>query len=57
MKSGARDNASNKRKGVRKGCRNAPFCTLVGCLEIRSTRLERMAGTTGLGPSPVSDSL
>jgi hypothetical protein len=47
-KRSTRENASNRRKGVQKGCGNAPFCTLVGCSEIRSTLLEGMAGTTRL---------
>jgi len=33
---------------VQKGCKNAPFCTLVGFIEIRATLLECMAGTTRL---------
>ena len=30
------------------GCKNAPFCTLVGFIDVGVTLLERMAGTTRL---------
>jgi len=33
---------------VQKGCKNAPFCTLVGCSEISAILSERMARTTRL---------
>jgi hypothetical protein len=36
----ARRSGSIERKGVQNGCRNAPFCTLVGFKEIEKTLLE-----------------
>ena len=38
--SGAYENDCNHRKGVQKGCKTAPFCTLLGFREIGTTLLE-----------------